>query len=72
MKYSFGICGLEIIRRTTGCARVKEIESVADDKKRAKIEYTLLKIGKECIMKRDELTNVKNFMKFVDFAIKID
>lgn len=72
IKYSFGICGLEIIRRTTGCARVKEIESVTDDKKRAKIEYTLLKIGKECIMKRDELTNVKNFMKFVDFAIRLD
>ncbi len=72
IEYSFGICGLEIIRRTTGCARVKEIESVEDYKKRAEIEYTLLKIGKRCIMQREELANVKDFMKFVDFAIRLD
>ena len=69
LEYSFGICGLEIIRRTTGCARVKEIESVADEKKRADIEYSLLKIGKECIMQRERLIKVADFTKFVDSAI---
>lgn len=72
IEYSFGICGLEIIRRTTGCARVKEIESVKDKKKRADMEYILLKIGKECIMQRDKLINIKDFMKFVELTIKLD
>lgn len=72
IEYSFGICGLEIIRRTTGSARVKEIESVKDKRKRADMEYILLKIGKECIMQRDKLVNVKDFMKFVELTIKLD
>ena len=71
LEYSFGICGLEIIRRTTGCARVKEIEAVADGKKRADIEYSLLKIGKECIMQREKLIKVADFTKFVDLAIQL-
>ena len=69
LKYSFGICGLEIIRRTTGCARVKEIESVSDEKKRADIEYNLLKIGKECIMQREKLIKVADFTKWLKFNL---
>ena len=69
LKYSFGICGLEIIRRTTGCARVKEIESVADEKKRADIEYNLLKIGKEVIMQREKLIKVADFTNWLKFNL---
>ncbi|WP_302272740.1 hypothetical protein [Brachyspira aalborgi] len=69
LKYSFGICGLEIIRRTTGCARVKEIESVADEKKRADIEYSLLKIGKEVIMQREKLIKVADFTNWLKFNL---
>ena len=69
LKYSFGICGLEIIRRTTGCARVKEIESVSDEKKRADIEYSLLKIGKEVIMQREKLIKVADFTKWLKFNL---
>lgn len=69
LKYSFGICGLEIIRRTTGCARVKEIESVSDEKKRADIEYSLLKIGKEVIMQREKLIKVADFTNWLKFNL---
>lgn len=69
LEYSFGICGLEIIRRTTGCARVKEIESVSDEKKRADIEYSLLKIGKEVIMQREKLIKVADFTKWLKFNL---
>ena len=69
LKYSFGICGLEIIRRTTGCARVKEIESVSDEKKRADIEYSLLKIGKEVIIQREKLIKVADFTNWLKFNL---
>ena len=69
LEYSFGICGLEIIRRTTGCARVKEIESVSDEKKRADIEYSLLKIGKEVIIQREKLIKVADFTNWLKFNL---
>ncbi len=69
LKTSFGICGLEILRRTTGCARVKEIESIDDDEIRKNVEYTLLNIGIECIINRDRLPNEEKFMKFIDNII---
>lgn len=70
LKTGFGICGLELLRRTTGCARVKEIESVADDDMRSKIEYTLLNIGIECLSYRDRLSEEEKFMKFIDNIIE--
>ena len=73
LKTTFGICGLEILRRTTGCAKVKEIESVNDKETRRNIEYILLNIGIECIMYRDKLAEEEKFMKFIDNIIqKID
>ena len=69
LKTGFGICGLELLRRTTGCARVKEIESVSDDDIRRNIEYTLLNIGIECLSYRDRLSEEEKFMKFVDNII---
>lgn len=65
LKTSFGICGLEILRRTTGCARVKEIESVTDDDARKKIEYILLNLGIECVTYRDKLSEEDMFMRFI-------
>lgn len=73
LKTAFGICGLEILRRTTGCARVKEIESVRDEEIKKNIEYTLLNIGIECLTYRDRLSEEEKFMKFIDNIIqKID
>lgn len=73
LKTAFGICGLEILRRTTGCAKVKEIESVNDKETRRNIEYILLNIGIECITYRDKLAEEEKFMKFIDNIIqKID
>ncbi|PTY41074.1 S-methyl-5-thioribose kinase [Brachyspira hampsonii] len=69
LKTGFGICGLELLRRTTGCARVKEIESVSDDDIRRDIEYTLLNIGIECLSYRERLSEEEKFMKFVDNVI---
>ena len=70
LKTSFGVCGLEVLRRTTGCAKVKEIESVHDAEIRRNIEYTLLNIGIECIMYRDKLAYEDKFMKFIDNIIQ--
>ncbi len=70
LKTAFGICGLEIIRRTTGCARVKEIESVTDDELRKNIEYILIHIGIECITYRDRFAEEDKFMKIVDNIIE--
>ena len=70
LKTGFGICGLELLRRTTGCARVKEIESVADNDIRKNIEFTLLNIGIECLSYRDRLSEEEKFMKFVDNIIE--
>ena len=69
LKTGFGICGLELLRRTTGCARVKEIESVTDPDIRRNIEFTLLNIGIECLSYRDRLSEEEKFMKFVDNII---
>ncbi|WP_300716720.1 S-methyl-5-thioribose kinase [uncultured Brachyspira sp.] len=68
LKTAFGICGLEILRRTTGCARVKEIESVDNANIRKNIEYMLLNIGIECLSYRERLAISKeeDFMKFID------
>lgn len=70
LKTSYGICGLEILRRTTGCAKVKEIESVTDEDTRKKMEYILLNLGIECIIYRDKLSEEDKFMKFVDNVIQ--
>ena len=70
LKTSYGICGLEILRRTTGCAKVKEIESVTDEDTRKKMEYILLNLGIECIMYRDKLSEEDKFMKFIDSVIQ--
>lgn len=70
LKTSYGICGLEILRRTTGCAKVKEIESVTDEDTRKKMEYILLNLGIECIMYRDKLSEEDKFMKFIDNVIQ--
>ena len=70
LKTSFGICGLEILRRTTGCAKVKEIESVTDEDTRKKMEYILLNLGMECIIYRDKLSEEDKFMKFIDNVIQ--
>ncbi|WP_297297324.1 S-methyl-5-thioribose kinase [uncultured Brachyspira sp.] len=70
LKTSYGICGLEILRRTTGCAKVKEIESVTDEDTRKKMEYILLNLGMECIIYRDKLSEEDKFMKFIDNVIQ--
>lgn len=70
LKTSYGICGLEILRRTTGCAKVKEIESVTDEDTRKKMEYILLNLGIECIIYRDKLSEEDKFMKFIDNVIQ--
>ncbi|WP_300369356.1 S-methyl-5-thioribose kinase [Brachyspira sp.] len=69
LKTAFGICGLEILRRTTGCARVKEIESIDDADTRKNVEYILLNIGIECLSYRDRLPEEEKFMKFIDNII---
>ncbi len=75
LKTSFGICGLEILRRTTGCARVKEIESIDDDEIRKNVEYTLLNIGIECIIYKlhkllfiGKSVSVDNIILNIDFS----
>lgn len=64
--------GTEIIRRTVGVAKVKEIEMVIDDKVRPNLERILLNIGKDFILKRNELKNGSEFVGIVKQNIVVN
>ncbi len=58
-----GTVGLELLRRIVGMAKVKDITIIEDDEKRAKAERTLMKIAKECIIRRDEFVRGEDYLQ---------
>lgn len=60
-----GYAGTEIIRRTVGVSKVKEIQIVTDDIIKPKLEQSLIKIGKDLILKRNELKHGQDFVDIV-------
>lgn len=58
-----GSVGLEMIRRIVGDAKVKDITSIKDEEKRAKVEEILILTGKEFIMNRNRYETGEQFIE---------
>lgn len=56
MKDAVGYAGTEIIRRTVGDSKVKELTSVTDPKIKIPMERSLILLGKRFILKRQEIS----------------
>lgn len=66
LKDSAGVAGLEICRRIIGLASVKDITSIEDAEKRTKAEKFCLSVGKELIMRRNEILEGKDYLDVID------
>ena len=67
-----GYAGTEIIRRTVGVAKVKEIQAVNDDIIKPQLERVLIKIGQEFILNRNNLTCGQAFVDLVNRHLSVD
>ena len=65
-----GYAGTEIIRRTVGVAKVKDIQ-VVDDKIKPLLERTLIRIGQELILNRTQLKSGEAYVDIVSKQLSI-
>lgn len=70
MSDTAAIAGIEGIRRTVGLANVKDITSIADEKKRLQAERTVIYFAKDCIMNRVSFKTGDDYVKAVTRAFK--
>lgn len=54
LKDTAGYAGLEILRRTIGVAKVKDIREITDPKKKAEAERQLIELGIRLVMEREQ------------------
>ena len=66
-----GYAGTEIIRRTVGVAKVKEIQAINDDIIKPQLERVLIKIGQEFILNRNNLTCGQAFVDLVNRHLSV-
>lgn len=64
------IAGLELIRRTVGMANVKDITSISDAHKRARVEKIIITLAKNYILNKDTFTNGNAYLRGMEAAIK--
>jgi len=64
-----GCAGLESIRRIAGMAKVKDITSIKDEKKRVRAERILITLGKDYIMNRESFLDGNSYKKAIEKAI---
>ena len=64
-----GVAGLESIRRTVGMANNKDVTSIADPEKRARVEKIIITLGKNYIMNRESFTSGACYRKAMEEAI---
>ena len=64
-----GCAGLESIRRIAGMAKVKDITSIKDEKKRIRAERILMTLGKDYIMNRESFLDGNSYKKAIEKAI---
>ncbi|MDX1539383.1 S-methyl-5-thioribose kinase [Arsukibacterium sp.] len=62
-----GYAGCELIRRTVGLAHVADMDSISDAGKRAQCQRNALKLGRELIMQRHELSNISQLLNLVRY-----
>lgn len=63
---SFGYCGTEIIRRTVGDSKVKEVDLIKDLDKRLNLDKSLVLLGKEIILNRSDFKEGKDITKLIE------
>lgn len=63
LKDSAGIAGLELIRRTIGAAKVKDITSIKEETERAMAERLCISLGKELIFNRSRILDSDSYFK---------
>ncbi len=59
---AIGIAGCVMIRRTLGIAKVSDIADIKDTKARAELDRHALKIGRELIMKHEQVHTIENVL----------
>ncbi len=74
---TFGMAGLELIRRTVGMANVKDITSISDETKRTRAERIIITAAKRLIMERDDIKNGNDYLNIIsgsnsDFSFDIN
>ena len=67
---TFGMAGLELIRRTVGMANVKDITSIKDDIKRAKYERIIITAAKRLIKERNNIKDGNMYLKILSDCIR--
>ena len=65
-----GVTGLELIRRTVGMANVKDLTTIADEKKRARAEQICITAAIDFIMNRADKKCGKCFLNTLKDAVK--
>lgn len=65
MEDTAGICGLEIIRRIVGLAKVKDIVGIEEPEAREKAEKICVLFAKDCIMKRASLQTGDQYIELL-------
>lgn len=63
------VTGMELVRRTVGMANVKDITSIADEKKRVRAEKIIITLAKDCIMNRKDFVDGKAYRVAIERAI---
>lgn len=63
LKDSAGIAGLELIRRTIGAAKVKDITTIKDEDERAMAERLCISLGKELILNRVRIMDSDSYFE---------
>tara|TARA_R110002126_G_scaffold43555_8_gene124869 strand:- start:21034 stop:22236 length:1203 start_codon:yes stop_codon:yes gene_type:complete len=62
-----GYAGCELIRRTVGLAHVADIDSISDAGERATCQRLTIKLGRELIMQRNDLSNISQLLNLVRY-----
>lgn len=62
---SFGYAATEIIRRTVGDSKVKEVSSITDLETRKKLDTLLINIGVDLVKNRDKYNNGQDIIRLV-------
>lgn len=63
---SLGFMGLKMIRRIVGLAHVEDLESIADEQKRAACEKAAIAAAREIILARAEILTPKHLIKRIE------
>lgn len=70
MEDTAGVCGLEVIRRIVGLAKVKDITSIEDHTARGNAEKICVLFAKDCILNREHLRTGAQYIELLQKNIE--